>query len=59
MKIAPRLVAWQRKHGRHGLPWQKTHDPYRVWLSEIMLQQTQVTAVIDYYQRFLSRFPTV
>jgi A/G-specific adenine glycosylase len=59
MKIAPRLVAWQRKHGRHGLPWQNTRDPYRVWLSEIMLQQTQVIAVIDYYQRFLSQFPSV
>jgi A/G-specific adenine glycosylase len=59
MKIAPRLVAWQRKHGRHGLPWQNTRDPYRVWLSEIMLQQTQVTAVIDYYQRFLTQFPNV
>ena len=59
MKIAPRLVAWQRIHGRHGLPWQNTRDPYRVWLSEIMLQQTQVTAVLDYYQRFLSKFPTV
>ena len=59
MKIASRLVAWQRKHGRHGLPWQNTRDPYRVWLSEIMLQQTQVTAVLDYYQRFLSQFPTV
>ena len=59
MKIAPRLVAWQRKHGRHGLPWQNTRDPYRVWLSEIMLQQTQVAAVLDYYQRFLSQFPTV
>jgi A/G-specific adenine glycosylase len=59
MKIAPRLVAWQRKHGRHGLPWQHTRDPYRVWLSEIMLQQTQVTAVIDYYQRFLTQFPSV
>jgi A/G-specific adenine glycosylase len=59
MKIASRLVAWQRKHGRHGLPWQHTRDPYRVWLSEIMLQQTQVTAVIDYYQRFLTQFPSV
>ena len=59
MKIATRLVAWQRKQGRHHLPWQRTHDPYRVWLSEIMLQQTQVTAVIDYYQRFLAKFPDV
>jgi len=59
MKIASRLVAWQRVHGRHGLPWQQTHDPYRVWLSEIMLQQTQVTAVMPYYAAFLSRFPDV
>jgi A/G-specific adenine glycosylase len=53
------LVAWQRQHGRHALPWQNTRDPYRVWLSEIMLQQTQVTTVLGYYQRFLERFPTV
>lgn len=57
--FALRLVRWQRTHGRHGLPWQGTDDPYRVWLSEIMLQQTQVVTVIDYYQRFLQRFPTV
>ncbi len=59
MHIAPRLIAWQRVHGRHGLPWQQTRDPYRVWLSEIMLQQTQVAAVIEYYTRFLKAFPTV
>ena len=53
------LIAWQKKHGRHSLPWQQTRDAYRVWLSEIMLQQTQVTAVIPYYQRFLEKFPTV
>lgn len=53
------LVAWQRKHGRHGLPWQRTRDPYRVWLSEIMLQQTQVRTVLAYYDRFLNRFPDV
>lgn len=57
--IAPALVAWQRTHGRHGLPWQQTNDPYRVWLSEVMLQQTQVTTVLPYYERFLQRFPTV
>ncbi len=57
--FAPRLVAWQRQHGRHALPWQQTRDPYRVWLSEIMLQQTQVSTVLGYYQRFLERFPTV
>jgi A/G-specific adenine glycosylase len=53
------VVAWQQTHGRHGLPWQGTHDPYRVWLSEIMLQQTQVTTVLAYYPRFLARFPDV
>ncbi len=51
------LIAWQKHHGRHSLPWQNTRDAYRVWLSEIMLQQTQVSAVIPYYQRFLERFP--
>ncbi len=58
-KFAGRLIAWQRRHGRHDLPWQQTKDPYRVWLSEIMLQQTQVAAVIPYYERFLARFPTL
>lgn len=53
------LIAWQKQHGRHGLPWQQSREAYRVWLSEIMLQQTQVTAVIPYYQRFLETFPTV
>ena len=53
-----RLCAWQRVHGRHDLPWQ-TQDPYKVWLSEIMLQQTQVATVISYYKRFLERFPTI
>jgi A/G-specific adenine glycosylase len=53
------VIRWQKSHGRHALPWQNTTDPYRIWLSEIMLQQTQVTAVIPYYQRFLERFPDV
>ena len=57
--FARKLVLWQRVAGRHGLPWQGTRDPYRVWLSEIMLQQTQVAAVIPYYERFLARFPDV
>ncbi|HEX2011153.1 MAG TPA: A/G-specific adenine glycosylase, partial [Roseateles sp.] len=57
--FAALLVAWQRSHGRHELPWQQTRNPYRVWLSEIMLQQTQVTTVLGYYQRFLERFPNV
>ena len=58
-EFAPLLVSWQEKHGRHHLPWQQTRDPYQVWLSEIMLQQTQVSTVVAYYQRFLQRFPTV
>lgn len=53
------VIAWQKTDGRHQLPWQNTRDAYRVWLSEIMLQQTQVAAVIPYYQRFLERFPTL
>ena len=53
------VVRWQKQHGRHALPWQNTRDAYRIWLSEIMLQQTQVAAVIPYYQRFLERFPDV
>ena len=53
------IIAWQKQHGRHDLPWQKTRDPYRVWLSEIMLQQTQVGTVIPYYARFLERFPDI
>src|ERR1044071_9092785 len=57
-QFASRLIAWQKRQGRHDLPWQGTRDPYRVWLSEVMLQQTQVAAVIPYYKRFLARFPT-
>jgi len=59
LPFAERVIAWQRSHGRSGLPWQLTRDPYRVWLSEIMLQQTQVTTVLGYYDRFLQRFPSV
>ena len=55
--IAQRVLRWRRRFGRQGLPWQDTRDPYRVWLSEIMLQQTQVATVRDYYTRFLQRFP--
>jgi A/G-specific adenine glycosylase len=57
--FAGRIVRWQRTHGRNSLPWQNTRDPYRVWLSEIMLQQTQVATVLDYYARFVARFPDV
>ncbi|MDP3420707.1 MAG: A/G-specific adenine glycosylase, partial [Thiobacillus sp.] len=64
--FASRIVRWQRQHGRHALPWQHAvgdacgpapRDPYRVWLSEIMLQQTQVATVIPYFERFVARFP--
>jgi A/G-specific adenine glycosylase len=56
--FANAIIAWQKLHGRHDLPWQNTHDPYAIWVSEIMLQQTQVVAVIGYYARFMQRFPT-
>ena len=59
MSFATQIMTWQRTHGRNDLPWQNTRDPYRVWLSEIMLQQTQVSTVIEYYQRFLRHFPDV
>ncbi len=55
--FAQRLIAWQRRHGRHDLPWQRTTDAYAIWVSEIMLQQTQVDTVIPYYLRFMRRFP--
>jgi len=53
------VVAWQRQHGRHDLPWQGTRNAYRIWVSEIMLQQTQVGTVVPYYERFMARFPDV
>lgn len=57
--LAPRLLAWFDQHGRHDLPWQHPRSPYRVWLSEIMLQQTQVATVIPYFERFVARFPSL
>ena len=57
--FSERIITWQRLHGRHDLPWQGTRDPYRIWLSEVMLQQTQVATVIPYYQRFVERFRDV
>ena len=57
--FASRLIEWQQHHGRRDLPWQGTRDAYRIWISEIMLQQTQVATVIPYYRRFLDRFPDV
>jgi A/G-specific adenine glycosylase len=56
-EFAARLLAWFAAHGRKHLPWQENPTPYRVWISEVMLQQTQVTAVIPYFHRFLARFP--
>jgi A/G-specific adenine glycosylase len=58
-QFSSRLIAWQKIHGRHNLPWQNTQDPYAIWVSEIMLQQTQVTAVIGYYAKFMGRFPDI
>ena len=57
--FAEKIINWQKSHGRHHLPWQNTHDPYAIWVSEIMLQQTQVAAVIGYYAKFMQRFPTI
>lgn len=59
MEFSRKLIDWQRRHGRHQLPWQGSRDPYRIWVSEIMLQQTQVATVIPYYQRFMARFADV
>src|ERR1700761_7639251 len=57
--FAARLLAWFDEHGRHDLPWQTPRTPYRVWLSEIMLQQTQVTTVIPYFLRFVEKFASI
>jgi len=57
--FSERLLTWFEQHGRHDLPWQVTDDPYKVWVSEIMLQQTQVKTVLQYFDRFMRRFPTV
>lgn len=57
--FASTIVRWHHKHGRHHLPWQNTQDRYKVWVSEIMLQQTQVATVIDYYQKFMQHYPTL
>jgi A/G-specific adenine glycosylase len=58
-QFASRLLKWFAVHGRHSLPWQINPSPYRVWVSEVMLQQTQVATVIPYYERFMSRFPDI
>ena len=58
-EFAERLLRWFELYGRHNLPWQSNPTPYRVWVSEVMLQQTQVATVIPYYERFMARFPDV
>src|SRR3972149_2947238 len=58
-EFSERLLAWWDHHGRKDLPWQREPTAYRVWISEIMLQQTQVATVIPYYLRFMARFPEV
>jgi adenine-specific DNA glycosylase len=58
-RVGPALVDWHRQSGRHDLPWQQNRTPYRVWISEIMLQQTQVSTVIPYFERFMTRFADV
>ncbi len=59
MDFSRKLIDWQRRHGRHRLPWQTSRDPYGIWVSEIMLQQTQVGTVIPYFERFMARFPNI
>jgi len=58
-RFGQRIVTWQRQFGRHDLPWQRVRDPYPIWISEIMLQQTQVATVIPYFERFMTKFPNV
>lgn len=58
-EFSSRLIDWYRRHGRHELPWQQDRTPYRVWVSEIMLQQTQAATVAPYFRRFVRRFPDV
>ncbi len=59
MSFADKLIAWYRQHGRHDLPWQGHNTPYPIWVSEIMLQQTQVATVIPYFNQFIRRFPNI
>ncbi len=57
--LGPALIDWHARSGRHDLPWQRDRSPYRVWISEIMLQQTQVATVVPYFERFVARFPSL
>jgi len=58
-EISDQLIPWQKKFGRNNLPWQETINPYLIWISEVMLQQTQVKTVLPYYQKFITTFPNV
>ena len=58
-KFSTDVLSWFDEHGRHDLPWQKSITAYRVWISEIMLQQTQVKTVIPYYKSFIKKFPNI
>ena len=57
--ISDQLIQWHKRSGRHNLPWQNTDNPYLIWLSEIMLQQTQVSTVLNYFEKFITRFPSI
>ena len=57
--ISDQLIQWHKISGRHNLPWQNTDNPYLIWLSEIMLQQTQVSTVLTYFEKFIKRFPNI
>jgi A/G-specific adenine glycosylase len=57
--ISDQLIQWHKSSGRHNLPWQNTDNPYLIWLSEIMLQQTQVSTVLTYFEKFIKRFPNI
>ncbi|MBW2208525.1 MAG: A/G-specific adenine glycosylase, partial [Deltaproteobacteria bacterium] len=59
MEFSNHILTWFEQHGRKDLPWQQSPSAYRVWVSEIMLQQTQVATVIPYYNRFMERFPDI
>ena len=59
LPIAPPVLKWAKTAGRSDLPWQKTNDPYKIWLSEIMLQQTRAVTVIPHFEKFVRRFPSI
>ena len=58
-EFSKNLISWHKNHGRHNLPWQKKINPYKIWISEVMLQQTQVKTVLPYYKKFLIKYPNI